>query len=114
MDSLPSDLDFTSPMQCVHQQVFDLPADPRTTQQKALKALTRRVQDRVQARDAASSSSHNPRPPEVIPAPEFEISRPIPGPAGSAGRRKRNLKRTISDYEAIDRINRMRKSREET
>ena len=113
MDNLPSDLDFSSPIQCVHQQVFDLPADPRTIQQKALMALARKVRGRVQAnQDAPSSSSHNPRPPEAIsvPVPELEIPRPS---QGSAGRRKRNLKRTISEYEAIDRINRMRATREE-
>ena len=110
MDNLPSDLDFSSPIQCVHQQVFDMPADPRTIQQKALPALSRRVRSRAQAnQDVPSSSSHNPRPPEAISVPELETPRPS---QGIAGRRKRNLKRTISDYEAIDRINRMRSNRE--
>ena len=83
MDNLPSDLDFSSPIQCVLHQVFDMPADPRTIQQKALPALARRVRNRVEANQAASSSSsHNPRPPEAISVPELESSRPSQGIAG--------------------------------
>ena len=105
MDNMPSDLDYAAPDSCVRTQIFDLPPDPRTAQQKALPALVRQVRARGQSQSAPSSSSFNPHPPEVIP-----LEHPRPD-RGNGGRGKRGLKRTISDYEAIERINRMRHER---
>ena len=105
MDNMPSDLDYAAPDSCVRTQIFDLPPDPRTAQRKALPALVRQVRARGQSQSAPSSSSFNPHPPEVIP-----LEHPRPD-RGNGGRGKRGLKRTISDYEAIERINRMRNER---
>ena len=101
MGSLPSDVDYAAPNPCMRTHLLDLQMDPQTAQRKALPALAKRLCTKDPSQTASSSSSL-PRPPEVIPP---VLARPA---RGYGGRGKRGLKRTISDYEAIDRINRMR------
>ena len=105
-NALPSDIDFSEPLRCVKVQCLECPSDPSSIQKRALPALVEKMHKRIKgSQPASSSASHSSAPSSVEPV------RPI-HPEDNASRSRRGLKRCISDYNAIDRINRMRLERD--